>query len=117
MRDDVLREEFSAARREKVWRRVRGVVEMNSNVRAAVREGRKGEVARVWEWIGSVGLLEEAGAWSLAGEKGRGREGEGWGLGSGGGTGGGRDGPTVEGRREVEMMGEGRRWDEGRPVY
>ena len=56
MRDDVLREEFSVQRRERVWRRVKAVVEANANVRAAVREARGGEVARVWEWIGSLGL-------------------------------------------------------------
>lgn len=27
---------------------------MNANVRASQREGRSGEVSRVWEWIGAV---------------------------------------------------------------
>ena len=111
MRDDVLREEFSAARRERVWRGVRAVVEGNANVRASVREGRAGEVGRVWEWIGGVGALEDApGGDGLAG----GADGVGgWRIGVGG-TPGGRDSPGVEGRGE---MGEVRRWDEGRPVY
>ncbi|KAI9792750.1 MAG: inner nuclear membrane protein enriched at telomere/subtelomere region [Piccolia ochrophora] len=57
LRDDVLREEFDPRERERVWKRVREVVEMNANVRASVRElrGGSGEVGRVWEWIGSVG--------------------------------------------------------------
>lgn len=116
MRDDVLREVFSAARRERVWRRVKAVVEMNSNVRAAVREGRLGEVARVWEWIGSVGLVDDGAAWMSAAEKGRER----YSLGTVGAStpdARERDSPAaVEGRREVQG-GEGRRWDEGRPVY
>ena len=103
MRDDVLREEFSPKRRERVWKRVKGVVEGNSNVRASVREGRKGEVGRVWEWIGGVGVLEDVGAGAGS-----------WSLGPVGGTPGGRDSPAAEGRSE---MGELRRWDEGRPVY
>jgi hypothetical protein len=55
LRDDVLRDEHSVSRREKIWKRVRAVVEMNANVRARMAEGRSGEVSRVWEWIGAVG--------------------------------------------------------------
>lgn len=55
LRDDVLRNVFSRAERERVWERVKKVVEGNSNVRAATREGGKtGEWSRVWEWIGPV---------------------------------------------------------------
>ena len=61
LRDDVLREEFDLKRRESMWKRVRAVVESNANVRASVREGRGGEVSRVWEWIGHLGLLEGGG--------------------------------------------------------
>lgn len=64
LRDDVLRDEFSPRRREELWKRVRTVVEMNANVRASVREGRGGEVSRVWEWIGSVGAIEDGGGGS-----------------------------------------------------
>ncbi|KAI9860842.1 MAG: inner nuclear membrane protein enriched at telomere/subtelomere region [Vezdaea acicularis] len=59
LRDDVLRDEFVLARREGVWKRVSAIVERNANVRASVREGRSGEVGRVWEWIGAVGRLED----------------------------------------------------------
>ncbi|MCJ1397692.1 inner nuclear membrane protein enriched at telomere/subtelomere region [Xylographa trunciseda] len=58
MRDDVLREEFSLQRRDAIWKQVQAVVEMNANVRASVKEGRGGEISRVWEWIGST-MVEE----------------------------------------------------------
>lgn len=54
LRDDVLRDEFSAKRREQLWKRVQGKVEGNANVRSAVRESRTGDVGRVWEWVGAV---------------------------------------------------------------
>lgn len=108
LRDDVLRDEFSDRRRESMWKRVRAVVEKNANIRASVREGRGGDVSRVWEWIGSVGLLED-GAWNGGAKK---RV---------------SFGPVVEGRlddsanpmevAEVRGMVEKRKWDEGRPVY
>ena len=58
LRDDVLRDEFSASRRKKLWEKVQRKVEGNSNVRPMVREGRSGDVGRVWEWVGAVGLIE-----------------------------------------------------------
>lgn len=57
LRDDVLRSELQGKRREGLWSRVRHVVEGNANVRAAVRESRSGDVARVWEWIGGIGNI------------------------------------------------------------
>ncbi|KAL5332935.1 Man1-Src1p-C-terminal domain-containing protein [Aspergillus crustosus] len=54
LRDDVLRSELRGNRREEIWKRVRNVVEGNANIRAAVREGRGGDVARVWEWVGGI---------------------------------------------------------------
>jgi len=110
LRDDVLRDEFSDKRRESMWKRVRAVVEKNANVRASVREGRGGDVSRVWEWIGSVGLLDEP--WS-----------------SGRSSGGKRvswcglvDDGTPDSRAlpvggEGKEMVEQRKWDEGRPIY
>lgn len=59
LRDDVLRDEHSLAKRNAVWQKVRAVVEMNANVRAAQRQDRNGEIARVWEWIGAVGEIED----------------------------------------------------------
>lgn len=58
LRDDVLRDEFSANRRKNLWEKVQKKVEGNSNVRPMVRTGRTGDVGRVWEWVGAVGLLE-----------------------------------------------------------
>ncbi|KAJ4145403.1 hypothetical protein LMH87_004255 [Akanthomyces muscarius] len=52
LRDDVLRSVHSLAERDRIWQRVRAVVEQNSNVRTSQREGRSGEVGRAWEWIG-----------------------------------------------------------------
>jgi hypothetical protein len=60
LRDDVLRDEFSASRRKKLWEKVQAKVELNSNVRSSVKTDLNGEVGRVWEWIGSVGALENS---------------------------------------------------------
>lgn len=116
LRDDVLRDELRGSRREKLWSRVRAVVEGNANVRAAVREGRGGDVARVWEWIGGFTGVEWADPSSPSYDEDARRE-------SGRvrflqdsprqtnaavtGSGGASD----AGKREV------RKWDEGRPVY
>jgi hypothetical protein len=54
LRDDVLRSIHSLGEREKIWQRVKAVVEQNSNVRTSQREGRSGEVGRAWEWIGPM---------------------------------------------------------------
>lgn len=59
LRDDVLRDEFSASRRTKLWEKVQTKVEGNLNVRPMVREGRHGDVSRVWEWTGAVGAIED----------------------------------------------------------
>ncbi|RFU77735.1 hypothetical protein TARUN_4514 [Trichoderma arundinaceum] len=54
LRDDVLRSVHKVAERERIWQRVKRVVEQNSNVRTGQREGRSGEVGRAWEWIGPI---------------------------------------------------------------
>jgi hypothetical protein len=98
LRDDVLRGEFSAKKREKMWKGVRSVVEDNTNVRAAVREGRSGEVSRVWEWIGGTENIEV---------EDRRRSGRiTWGDDE-------DNQETKKPHREMEM----RKWDEGRPIY
>ena len=102
LRDDVLRDEFSDRRRESMWTRVRAVVERNANVRASVREGRGGDVSRVWEWIGSVGLLEDA-TWSGVGKK----------RVSFVPDVGVSPVDTEDGRKIIDK----RKWNEGRPVY
>lgn len=111
LRDDVLRDEFSAARREDIWKKVKAVVELNANVRASVREGRGGDVSRVWEWIGSLSLLggEEQQHHTLSGPR-RSSARVSW-IGAG----------PSEGEREIPQRGrevlETRKWDEGRPIY
>lgn len=58
LRDDVLRSEWSTFRRRKLWEKVQQKVEHNANVRPAVRESSSGDVGRVWQWVGHVGLIE-----------------------------------------------------------
>ena len=107
LRDDVLREEFSASRRGKIWKKVQAVVERNANVRASVREGRSGDVSRQWEWIGSTDSVDES---RLVDRRRSGRYSMGTGLED---TQDGRSTPPVKSNGEVVQ----RRWDEGRPVY
>jgi hypothetical protein len=59
LRDDVLREEFSAKRRTVIWRKVERLVEQNSNVRTKVGVLDSGDVGRGWKWIGPVRPLED----------------------------------------------------------
>lgn len=109
LRDDVLRNVFDRAERERAWERVKKVVEANSNVRAATREGGKtGEWSRVWEWIGPVNFVP-----GLEGRR------------SGGmiDNGSSPAGPSASASHEGTPSGddrkglEVRRWDEGRAIY
>ncbi|KAI0136569.1 Man1-Src1p-C-terminal domain-containing protein [Xylariales sp. AK1849] len=99
LRDDVLRSMHSLSQREKIWQRVRAVVEQNSNVRTSQREGRSGEVGRAWEWIGPT-----------ASDSGRRRK-----------SGRVSWGPGVKSEAESPDMEERsylhQKWDEGRPIY
>jgi hypothetical protein len=99
LRDDVLRDEFNASRRQKLWKRVQAKVEKNSNIRAGVRTAASGDVARMWEWIGPVKRLED-GRGSEKRESGR------FSLGMGGSP------PSAS-----RDMKEVQKWDEGRPIY
>lgn len=94
LRDDVLRTEFNASQRQKLWKRVQAKVEKNSNVRAGVRTTANGDVARMWEWVGPVKRLEDgrsSGRFSL-------------GMGS--------SPPSAS--RDVKEV---KKWEEGRPIY
>ncbi|KAL2020858.1 hypothetical protein VTK56DRAFT_7849 [Thermocarpiscus australiensis] len=134
LRDDVLRSTHSLAERERVWQRVRAVVEQNSNVRTGQREGRNGEVGRAWEWIGPSRLG--------AGEGSASRK-----RGAGGGAGGGgmrvswgadvkgemieedsnpKPSPAAAATSSSSSSSSGalekkagiyRKWEEGRPIY
>lgn len=99
LRDDVLRNEFSSSRRQKLWERVQKKVEFNSNIRAAVRTTTSGDVARMWEWIGPIKLLEDRRS-SIKRESGR------FSLGMGSSP------PPA-----ANDMKEGQKWDDSRPIY
>ncbi|XRM42432.1 inner nuclear membrane protein enriched at telomere/subtelomere region, variant 2 [Aspergillus tubingensis] len=111
LRDDVLRSELRGSRREALWKRVRSVVEGNANVRASVREGRGGDVARVWEWIGGIGSVRSEIESSTA----TGRE-SGKAHFSPLPAEQSRDQPVGEATL-AQSPGELRKWDEGRPIY
>ncbi|KAJ5584328.1 uncharacterized protein N7459_004128 [Penicillium hispanicum] len=116
LRDDVLRFELRGKRREELWRRVRRVVEENANVRAAVREGRSGDVARVWEWIGGIGSVgsgnrsefdgsarRESGRLSLSSPSAH--------------TDADHMSADIKDESAASPTRQSRRWDEGRPIY
>jgi hypothetical protein len=118
LRDDVLRSELRDKRREELWSRVRRVVEGNANVRAAVREGRSGDVARCWEWIGGIG--------GVGGVGGNGGELEGsarcdsarFSLSSPSRTADVDQHHMADSKDELATgPRQARRWDEGRPIY
>jgi hypothetical protein len=100
LRDDVLRNEFSSSRRQKLWTKVQKKVEHNSNVRAAVRENHSGDVARMWEWVGPVQLLEDG---RSSGKRGSGRYSHGSAIES--------SPPGAAPAMQVN------KWDESHPVY
>jgi hypothetical protein len=103
LRDDVLRDEHSIRKREALWKKVRDVVEMNANVRSSQREGRNGEVSRVWEWIGAVGNVE-------SGERRRRKSGRvSWGVYD-------ETSSPVSGYDGGPEMVQSK-WEEGRPIY
>lgn len=114
LRDDVLRFELQGKRREELWRRVRRVVEGNANVRAAVREGRSGDVARVWEWIGGIGSIGSNGEIEGSARRDSAR----FSL-SSPFSASDSDQRVLTGTPDAPATSprESRRWDEGRPIY
>lgn len=115
LRDDVLREEFNARERTRLWEVVKGLVEGNANVRTMVREGRTGDVSRVWEWIGAIQRIESPEAarrssarFSLGGQ---GR------IAGSPGTFAEIKGEDSEGQGTPREMTEVSRWTEGSPYY
>lgn len=108
LRDDILRNEFSSRKRQKLWDKVQAKVENNSNVRPMVREGRTGEVSRVWEWIGAVGAIEDTTGTSPRRDSGR--------FVRDVGTDSSPLGRVGAGETKQDVI-ERRRWDEGRPIY
>lgn len=55
LRDQVLQDEHALNTRRKLWGKVEGVVESNTNVRINLEEIEGGDELRVWRWIGSTG--------------------------------------------------------------
>nr|POE93419.1 inner nuclear membrane protein src1 [Quercus suber] len=108
LRDDVLRDEFSATRRKKLWEKVQRKVEGNANVRPMVREARTGDYGRVWEWVGAIGMLESSPASAHRRKSGR-------------VTFGGErltEAREDENRRpEMQVKGAVKKWEEGRGQY
>ncbi|KAL0938711.1 sister chromatid separation protein [Colletotrichum truncatum] len=100
LRDDVLRSVHSLGERDRIWKRVRAVVEQNSNVRTSQREGRSGEVGRAWEWIGPI-----------AGDTARRRKSGRMSLGPG------LDVKNEDTPEASEKAGAHSRWEEPRPIY
>ena len=114
LRDDVLRDEFSDKRRDAIWTRVRDVVEKNANVRASSREIRGGDISRVWEWIGTLGLTDDPG---FSGRRSGGKRVSWGGEIEGKET---NERPSAAGEAAGEQRKENRdlrKWDEGRPIY
>ncbi|KAI4947369.1 hypothetical protein J4E91_006721 [Alternaria rosae] len=99
LRDDVLRTEFNASRRQKLWTRVQAKVEKNSNIRAGVRTTASGDVARMWEWVGPVKRIDDG----RSPEK---RESGRFSLGTG-------SSPLSASRDTKEVQ----KWEEGHPIY
>ena len=113
----MLREIFDVGEREKLWGRVKGVVERNANVRASVREGRGGDVSRVWEWIGGLaGMIEGMPSTVMTSSSGGGtRKRVSFYHGPEEGQGDSKEGKEVA--RRGNAGEEIRKWDEGRPIY
>ncbi|KAG0250830.1 inner nuclear membrane protein enriched at telomere/subtelomere region [Mortierella polycephala] len=56
LRDALLADVYSPARRNELWEKVSAIVDMNASVRVSAQEVR-GEIHRVWEWVGATGVL------------------------------------------------------------
>jgi hypothetical protein len=106
LRDDVLRTEFSSSKRQQLWEKVQKKVELNSNVRAAVRESRSGDVGRMWEWVGPIQHLIEDGR-SAVNRRESGRYSLGGAINSS---------PPESATRETKQF-KGADWPESRPIY
>ncbi|KAF9103026.1 inner nuclear membrane protein enriched at telomere/subtelomere region [Mortierella sp. GBA35] len=58
LRDALLTDIHSHVRRQEIWEKVSLIVDRNANVRVSAQEVR-GEIHRVWEWIGASGVLSQ----------------------------------------------------------
>ena len=69
LRDLVLQEEHSPKVRQKIWEKVRPVIEGNANVRTNLQEVH-GEDTTVWKWVGSPSAVREKRRLSMAAGRG-----------------------------------------------
>lgn len=95
LRDAVLMKIHNPVERNRIWEKVVGVVQKNSNVRITQRESNNGEVARAWEWLGPSSVeaahRRRSGRVSLA--------------------------PEFKADTPQRDMAEVKKWDEPRPIY
>ncbi|KAF9169424.1 inner nuclear membrane protein enriched at telomere/subtelomere region [Mortierella sp. AD010] len=56
LRDALLTNAQTPAKRQELWDKVSAIVDRNANVRVSAQEVR-GEIHRVWEWVGASGVL------------------------------------------------------------
>jgi len=111
LRDDLLRSMHSLADRERLWQRVRALVEQNANVRTGQRESHNGEMGRAWEWIGPSRIAAPG---ESAGRKRKSMR-VSWGPEVKAEQDGGADG---ESKALVSDKRTTRKWEEGgRPIY
>ncbi|KAF2664706.1 hypothetical protein BT63DRAFT_418052 [Microthyrium microscopicum] len=108
LRDDVLRHEFSASRRKKLWKHVEKLVEQNTNVRAKTGALDTGDVGRGWKWIGPIRAIEN-------GEDGSRRSSARWSLPAQPQT--DSSPPMSELRRSNGSPKTFDKWDSGRPAF
>ncbi len=52
LRDYVLQDEHTVARRRRLWDEVEKIVEVNTNVQVNLEEIEGGDETRVWRWVG-----------------------------------------------------------------
>ncbi|PVG02588.1 hypothetical protein CPB86DRAFT_696848 [Serendipita vermifera] len=55
LRDELLQDEHSLAKRARLWDQVEKIVEVNSNVRSNMEVTSTGDEGRVWTWVGTGG--------------------------------------------------------------
>ncbi|CAG7846469.1 SubName: Full=Uncharacterized protein {ECO:0000313/EMBL:CCA66908.1} [Serendipita indica DSM 11827] len=55
LRDELMQDEHSIAKRARIWHQVEKIVEENSNIRSNMEVTPSGDEGRVWTWIGAGG--------------------------------------------------------------
>jgi hypothetical protein len=55
LRDELLQDEHSLTKRQRLWEQVEKIVEVNSNIRSNMEITSTGDEGRVWTWVGTGG--------------------------------------------------------------